>query len=1714
MRLLLQVLTSLCALSIMTAHAQKDLNFQHHPNSGDMVYSYPMSKLTLMNTDHNWGVNTGFGKITRHIRYDLTQALAAPSVTEEYYALNGQKLIEIDSQQINCGFFGCTDVVRYVTSVESSRKITHTRGFMNDSWEVIEADGSKAIYGNGGLSTRGTWKAVDYSYPMYIPTGKDWPTFTTNRYIQAWYITSTEDAAGINKTTYSYIDNSQQLFDSQSDEGFAPATLSTVTSYFGNIETEKLELEYEISDGSNPLFEQTIRGHIAKRSAELLGVSYFTLDTDALFFYDEYYLSKVTHHIKNTSGALVKNREWGIQYGKIIPQFEGQSQASTALLSRYVVTSIKDKGTGSAPFSMTTHYDYQAIDDLDTYNAVNASQYLYIPVLLSRITNHHGGVQEFTWEVNEQKKKFVLSSSTRDNGFGQRWDTLYTYDNQILKDENDNFKSFQKVSVTDPLGKVIETHYGTQHTKTVPITKKVKVNGILLSQSTYEYLLKSNPQKPSEDGSKYVLLSAVKSMKFASPNFLSDSYSYSKITYSNYDDYGNPRTIVDYGDLSSNYTTVFDSDETITTTFTYHNDLSKWLIGLKKTEWKLGRSYDSNNNNWVASSTLRQYNYDAFGRLTTSDIYNGADWSIPSSRERSIVYNSHGKPASITDANGIKTDFTYNSAIPSFVETETRSLEDSISYQYDDYMRVASQTNANNTSTHFEYDVFGRIHKEQVKDKNATKVSEQIYYYHDNVSPSYVKKRTLINNGQYLDNWVMYDGLGQAIKEQKLTTVNGSQSYVTLFRWPAQQEGASLATRSLTSYQSEWIQGDVSGYPNNPAHSPYRKQSNRTLLRAGHTDSDVPPNGPGSTVTIFTDTAGNKKRNVQWGELTHKESYNKETSSWETDSMSQQESRKTFRKIEYYGNSFESITTLFTYDTLTGELNQIAHTDGSKTAIDYDHLGRKVSFDDPDAGLTQNTYNSRNLLTSTTDANGVVIRYEYDAQNRVTKKGPDNGQGGITNGQDTVLYSYYSLAQGAGSQLKSISGETLNLPIGIDTSITVTRAIKKYVAPGGDGYSAIHFIDAAGNLKAERKVIDGVSYDTFYSYNKAGMLTSTTYPDGEVVTQTLSFDKVTGVSGANNYVSNVQYNVFDKVTQQTFGNGVNTVNSYYGAAGDSAGNAPFALNRRLTSKGSRTYQDLNYDYNQNSLIASITDGTSSFNNESFEYDRMKRLTRANSSLYGNKTYRYGHNGNLLEKDGYNYEYFAGTHRAKSDGRYHYAYDNVGNMTSKVRFSGNSGGNTQAFGGEQLSDPTYEWDSFNRLKAIKRDGATHIEAFYDGELRYKKVDHNKNIQTLYIGNHYEIEQSLINGSSSVRKYYYLNGERIAQRTSQTLSYLHTNHLGSLHVSTNSHGFNTSEFHYTPFGEQVSSWQHDNDLFKRTYTGQIDDGDDLMYYNARYYNPSLGRFISADTVVPVGGAISQSLNRYSYVNNSPIMYNDPTGHFWEVVDEIGGAIIEGMHALASTGNEDHPLSHQSMKERGVTSDDYVGGVKTFREENGRQIAAAVISVSLTALGGVVYASSFGLAAPLGNGLISAGVNGLVYTISNYDDFRWDHYGISTGVGFATGFIAGGTSALTTKYVASKGVSMALNGLANAGGGATVSYTDHGMRTGEWSGDGAAMSAGMGAALGAVDGGAGGWSAVSTAPAREASKATAKKFATKITVGGGKVFNNLYLREKIGM
>jgi RHS repeat-associated protein len=72
----------------------------------------------------------------------------------------------------------------------------------------------------------------------------------------------------------------------------------------------------------------------------------------------------------------------------------------------------------------------------------------------------------------------------------------------------------------------------------------------------------------------------------------------------------------------------------------------------------------------------------------------------------------------------------------------------------------------------------------------------------------------------------------------------------------------------------------------------------------------------------------------------------------------------------------------------------------------------------------------------------------------------------------------------------------------------------------------------------------------------------------------------------------------------------------------------------------------------------------------------------------------------------------------------------------------------------------------------------------------------------------------------------------------------------------------------------------------YTGQRNYASfGLMDYNARFYSPALGRFTQPDTLIP-DLTNTQSWNRFSYVNNSPIIFNDPTGHYMEGACGFGG------------------------------------------------------------------------------------------------------------------------------------------------------------------------------------------------------------------------------------
>ena len=63
--------------------------------------------------------------------------------------------------------------------------------------------------------------------------------------------------------------------------------------------------------------------------------------------------------------------------------------------------------------------------------------------------------------------------------------------------------------------------------------------------------------------------------------------------------------------------------------------------------------------------------------------------------------------------------------------------------------------------------------------------------------------------------------------------------------------------------------------------------------------------------------------------------------------------------------------------------------------------------------------------------------------------------------------------------------------------------------------------------------------------------------------------------------------------------------------------------------------------------------------------------------------------------------------------------------------------------------------------------------------------------------------------------------------------------------------------------------------RTFTGQKSDASGLMFYNARYYDPALGTFISPDTIVP-NPNLAIDYNRYTYARANPLRLLDPSGN----------------------------------------------------------------------------------------------------------------------------------------------------------------------------------------------------------------------------------------------
>jgi len=139
-----------------------------------------------------------------------------------------------------------------------------------------------------------------------------------------------------------------------------------------------------------------------------------------------------------------------------------------------------------------------------------------------------------------------------------------------------------------------------------------------------------------------------------------------------------------------------------------------------------------------------------------------------------------------------------------------------------------------------------------------------------------------------------------------------------------------------------------------------------------------------------------------------------------------------------------------------------------------------------------------------------------------------------------------------------------------------------------------------------------------------------------------------------------------------------------------------------------------------------------------------------------------------------------------------------------------------------------------------------------------------------------------GGASVAAHYARENPNLTETTTAT-RYLHQDHLGSITLITNEAGGVTERLAYEAYGKRrypAGTDDPTNGLFgqvtDRGFTSHEHlDEIALIHMNGRVYDPVLGRFVTADPFLQHPDNL-QDYNRYSYVNNNPLMYTDPSGY----------------------------------------------------------------------------------------------------------------------------------------------------------------------------------------------------------------------------------------------
>ena len=1279
--------------------------------------------------------------------------------------------------------------------------------------------------------------------------------------------------------------------------------------------------------------------------------------------------------------------------------------------------------------------DRAEVVDSGSYNTwKTAKQTGQFPDLLKTINNGRGGTTTFEYTPSTRfdnqntsgvyKLPFpvnVVTKVTQSDGLGRSYVTNFSYKGGMYDSVSREFRGFREVTVTDARGTQTKTTFlqGT-HSRGRPAQVEVRdAQGNLFSRQVNDW---GNCVDDAFPGVHFVKLRQT-------DQYLYDGDSTFKHTRKRFEyDGANGNLVTTYDDGNPDE----PADDRRQVTDYVQNAAVNILNTVSKTAVYDSQNSKINEKYFYYDSAADINATPQRGSLTKQEDLLASGDPRPATK---ISYDSLGNLQTVTDAMDRVTTNEYDPTLKLYLTKVTNALGQKQEFTYDARIAQITQTkDQNNQISRTVYDSLGRAVK-VISPLDTDAAPTQAVFYDDVTVPNRVVTHVKVDTNApalsaiddqphagYLTTYAFMDGLGRQIQKRAPAEAPGMQIVSGNVTFDARGQVQDQYIPYVAAFRTTYAQPD-SSVPH--ASFTYDAVGRRTRVdMPDGTHSEVIYDDYIKTVI---DPNLNQKRYTQdsFGNLIQVEEFNEGeiyTTHYEYDPLN-----RLIRTTDQAGNVTE-----VSYDLLgrkTGMFdpnmgtwyyeydqnnNLISQTDakGQTIYFEYDSLNRLTKKTYPNnthvdyvyddcptdtcGGLVGENYPKGKLL-KVTDASGVQT-FRYDKLGRVIqdRKEPDDGN-------DYTFTRIYD-PQGRVTSLEYPDGDILNLTFntaGDAETMTLVRP---------DQTTAPIISNVDYNASAQiTKIIYGNGVVSDYTYNPQTLRLEhlLTKNQAQVTLQDFGYQfdnagNVLSITDAiNTNTQSFQYDDLDRLTQATGSYGTHSFQY------DPIGN--------MTQKHAAALQY--NDYAHPHAVTRYQNGSETIH---YQYDANGNMTRRSPSASGSTqvseilTYDYDNRLTKLERQ-----------TTTSCQIQPVPYDPLMSVQSTAGSSPSAKTDVIApaaqFGGSPLSDDA---EAISVPSVIAKRGQDIAEAIHDPEIaaassmtaprndmsqpntifypcdgtphtttatiaehvydasgqRVKRVANGKT--TYYLGKDFEIESGSSSsltqpeGSTLVRKAFFLGDTRIAElelaSTSGAVPHLrffHGDHLGSTNVITNEQGQQSLLMEYLPYGEV--KLRVGTDPVHNTFTGQKEDLESgLMYYNARFYDPKIGRFIQADSIVG-DPSNPQSFNRYSYVDNNPIKFTDPTGHkkkkfwksFWKAF--VGAAVGALIAVLAA------PL--MPLWAAGMLGG-AIGGATTGALNGGMRgaLIGAGIGAALGGIGGwgvSTYGSSFGYA--YGGALIAGGI-----------------------------------------------------------------------------------------------------------------------------------------------